>query len=952
MSAGSAKHMTSLTEALRSAGVRDVDTQTRRRAEYSADASLYRVVPQAVVFPRNAEEIVAAIAVARERGVPITPRGAGTSIAGNAIGPGMVLDVRRHMGRVIEIDPHARLARVGPGVVLDDLQAAASSYGLRFGPDPSTHDRCTLGGMIGNNACGTRSVAYGTTADNVYDSEIVDGTGWHGLLSEHPTPGLSALIDSYGDAIATHLGQFSRQLSGYGLAALFTSSNAGAAPIVQAFVGSEGTCGVVTEATVRLVEVPAATLLVVLGYPDMASAADAAPSTLAHTPTAVEGLDGRIVRIARAHGRPIPQLPRGDGFLFVEVAGANHPELHERARRVIADATASDARVVSDSDEAAALWKMREAGAGLAARGGPRPAHPGWEDAAVPVASLGSYLRSFEALLDEYALEGAPYGHFGDGCVHVRLDLPFDRADGAHVFRNFLRDATHLVAQFGGSTTGEHGDGRARSELLALRYPPEILAAFAAFAAIFDPDDCLNPGIIVNPQPVDANLRPYPSVAVDEPTTTSLLHGSESIATAVHRCIGVGACVSSGTGRTSRVMCPSYAATQDERDSTRGRARVLQEAISGGFGSAANALRAPEVREALSLCLGCKACATDCPTGVDMATYRTEVLAATYRRRLRPRVHYSLGHLPRVLRLAAPIAPAINALLGVPAIAALSKWLAGVDANRSIPTLATDRLVRPMKQNAVGTGSQPPVRDAVLWVDTLSEYVTPDIARAAYRVLEEAGYRVHVPSAGYCCGLPMLSTGQLNAAQRSARKLIAVLDETPSGTPIVGLEPSCIAALRFDVPRLAPSPATDRVAARVQTLAEALAAQRPAWSPPDLQDRTIVAQVHCHQYAQMGFAAERSLLAAAGATVIDATGCCGLAGDFGMARGRFGISKAIAETGLTAVLQAHPAAQVLADGASCRMQINDLTDRHPVHLAELLATSSLHDANEDGPPTK
>ncbi|MEX0869544.1 MAG: FAD-binding and (Fe-S)-binding domain-containing protein, partial [Nitriliruptoraceae bacterium] len=863
----------------------DADATPRRRAEYASDASLYRVVPQVVVFPRDADEVVAVMAVAADTGAVVTPRGAGTSVAGNAIGPGIVLDLRRHMGDRVHVDPHERTATIDPGVVLDDLQRAAAGHGLRFGPDPSTHDRCTLGGMIGNNACGARAVAHGTTADNVVDLTIVDGTGWHGRVADHPAPGLDALRQTYATAIRTHLGQFPRQLSGYGLAALLPE---GGASLTRAFVGTEGTCGVVTSATVRLVPRPSHRVLVVLGFGDLATAADAAPQVVAHRPEAVEGFDQRLVAAARRRLRAVPQLPHGRAWLLVELAGENPDVLLARARGLVDDLGGVPNVVFDDEASVRALWSVREAGAGLLTRSGPRPTHAGWEDAAVPPGVLGDYLRAFEALLDDHGLTGAPYGHFGDGCVHVRLDFPFD-ADGSRTaFRAFLEEATRLVARFGGSMSGEHGDGRARSELLRLRYPAVVLDAFRAFAEIFDPDDRCNPGVIVDPVAVDDDLRPLRIPLAAATSALSVRAPGESLAGAVHRCVGIGACVSTASG-AARVMCPSYAATGDERDATRGRARVLQDAVTGAFGPGGRgALDRPEVRDALEWCLGCKACASDCPTGVDMAAYRIDALSQTYAGRVRPRTHYTLGWLHRWLALAAPVARLVNGALSVPRVARTFARLGGIDPSRQLPHLATRRVDR-------GVRVAEPGADALLWVDTFTEYLAPQLVDAARRVLTDSGFAVRISPRGACCGLPLISTGQLSAARRRAAHTVEELTGmTRADTLVVGLEPSCVAALREDIPRLVDTDAASELAGRVRTVAEALATRRGTWAPPRLDGQTFVVQVHCHQHAVLGFDADRAVLAAAGARIVEAGGCCGLAGDFGLTQGRAGISAAVA----------------------------------------------------------
>jgi FAD/FMN-containing dehydrogenase/Fe-S oxidoreductase len=929
MSTGLRTH--ELAGALRRAGVTDVDDTARRRAEYSTDASLYRVLPQIVAFPRHRDEIPALVEVSRTLGVPLTARGAGTSIAGNAVGPGIVVDFSRHLTGIRDLDPTAATAVVEPGVVLDDLQRAAAPYGLRFGPDPSTHSRATLGGMIGNNACGSRALGYGRTADNVVGLEVVTGTGE--LISvaaglEHrssPTLGaLHELVSSRLALVRTEFGRFGRQVSGYSLEHLLPEAGF---DVAKAFVGSEGTWGVLQQATVRLVGTPAAHALLVLGYPDMASAADAVTTLLEYRPVALEGLDARIVDVVRGRkgASAVPDLPAGQGWLFVEFGGDDEGEVLARARGAAAAADAVAGWVVPEATAVAALWRIREDGAGLAARTTTPPGSSGWEDAAVPPEHLGAYLREFEALMRERGLTGVPYGHFGDGCIHIRIDFPLDRRDGARVFREFLGEAATLVARYGGSMSGEHGDGRARSELLPLMYSPAAIDTFAAVKHLFDPDDVLNPGVIVRPRPADADLRQVSA----RPLTTGLAfaypHDGGDFSTAVHRCTGVGKCrVGHGPG----TMCPSYRATRDEKDSTRGRARVLQELANG---SVVRGWRAPEVLESLDLCLSCKACSSECPTGVDMATYKAEMLHQRYRRRPRPPAHYALGWLPRWARIAALAPTAVNRLAASPP-GRLGKRLAGVDPRRDLPSFAPRTFRRWFAGHPPAPGT--PV---LLWVDTFTDHFSPQVGVAAVSVLENAGYSVQIPARPLCCGLTWISTGQLDTARKMLRRSVSALHEAAvSGVPIVGLEPSCTATLRSDAVDLLDDDRARRVAPAVRTLAELLA-DTPGWQPPDLSGTTAVVQPHCHHRAVLGFDADRRLLQRAGVSTAVVDGCCGLAGNFGAERGHYDVSMAIAENDLLPAVRTQPDAMVLADGFSCRTQLDQLAGRQGVHLAELLA---------------
>jgi FAD/FMN-containing dehydrogenase/Fe-S oxidoreductase len=908
---------------LRGAGVSDVLVDGTTRAAYSGDASLYRVPPLVVARPRHVEEIAAALEVCRAEGVPITARGAGTSISGNAVGPGLVLDCSRHLGRVLSVDPDTATAVVEPGVVQEDLQRAAKPHGLRFGPDPSSSSRCTIGGMIGNNACGTRALGYGRTSDNVVAVRGLTGTG-AALDSADLLAELRRVTTAGLATIRTEFGRFSRQVSGYGLENLLPENGF---DVARLLVGSEGTLAVLTEATVRLVTDPTHRILVVLGYPDIATAGDACVQVLTHGPVACEGIDSRIVDVLRERRGPqaVPPLPAGAAWLFVEIAGEDLGDTLARAQRLAADCGAVESRVVTDTAQAAQLWRIRADGAGLSSRSpAGLPAHAGWEDAAVPPQALGAYLREFDTLLTEYGLTGLPYGHFGDGCLHIRIDFPLQKPGGVKVFRDFLTAAATHVAGFGGSLSGEHGDGRARSQLLPLMYSPAALDLFAAVKHVFDPQDLLNPGVIVRPRPMDVDLREPAAPPLRADLALAYRHDGGDFVQAVHRCTGVGKCRADNSG-TGGVMCPSYRATREEKDSTRGRARVLQEMINGSV--VTGGWRAPEVHEALDLCLSCKGCLSDCPTGTDMASFKAEVLHQSYRGRLRPASHYSLGWLPRWARLASRMPRVANAATRLPGARRLGMAMAGVDQRRTVPQFAPQTFRSWFAQRPKASGD--PV---LLFIDTFTNHFTPEVGQAAVAVLENAGYAPRLTERQQCCGLTWISTGQLDAAKRILGRTVAALE---GDIPVVGLEPSCTAVLRSDAAELL-GPVADGVAARTRTLAELLTER--GWQPPSLTGTSVVAQPHCHHHAVMGWTADQQLLRRAGADVQRLGGCCGLAGNFGVERGHYEVSVAIADLQLRpAVNAASDDTVILADGYSCRTQLADLTSRHGTHLAQLLA---------------
>ncbi|MFE5797318.1 FAD-binding and (Fe-S)-binding domain-containing protein [Streptomyces sp. NPDC056503] len=887
---------------LRSALAGDVDFGASARALATMDASNYRRVPAGTVAPRDADDVAAALEVCRRHGVPVVPRGAGTSIGGQATGTGVVLDLTRHMGGVVSLDPAARTAVVRPGLVLGRLREAVRPYGLTFGPDPSTHSRCTLGGMIGNNACGAHSVAWGTTADNVRSLDVVTYRGERltlGKDGQGAPAGLLDLVDRNLALLRTgYPAGLPRRISGYALDALLPERGT---DVVRSFVGTEGTLGVVTEATVRLVPLPAEPVLVVLGYADETAAADAAAGLLEHRPLTVEGMAADLVG-------PDASLPRGGAWLFCEMDGEG------AAAELVRAADAVDAAVVRDPAGQRALWRIREDAAGTATRPpGGGDAWPGWEDCAVPPARLGAYLREFRALLAEFGLRGVPYGHFGDGCVHVRIDFDLWTDGGVRDFRRFSESVADLVVAHGGSLSGEHGDGQARAELLPRMYGEELVGLFGRVKDVWDPDGGLNPGMLVRPRPLDEGLR-FEGLPV------------VGLGRAAARCVGVAKCRVSGPAPDDSVMCPSFRATGEEKHSTRGRARLLHEMALGEV--VTDGWRSEEVREALDLCLSCKGCRSDCPVGVDMAAYKAEFLSRHYGGAggwwRRPRSHWTMGGLPHWLDL---FGRGLNAATRLP----FAARLAGVTPERPLPRVAARTFTSWFADRA---SSRPPA--LTLWPDTFTDHLAPQVGTAAVRVLDAAGLGVELPPGKVCCGLTYVSTGRLGAARGVMRRTLDVMGGVDG--PVVVLEPSCAATLRTDLPELLPDePGAARLAASVLTFAEALETLAPDWAPPRI-DRPVTGQTHCHQHAVLGDAPDRRLREKAGLTGALAGGCCGLAGNFGFEPGHEEVSRACAEDRLLPGLRAAPdRAEVLADGFSCRTQIGHLTARRGRHLAEVLA---------------
>ncbi|MCX4233627.1 FAD-binding and (Fe-S)-binding domain-containing protein [Streptomyces ortus] len=952
-----------LTAALATTVRGEVAFDATARALTTMDASNYRRVPLGVVAPRDADDVAATLSVCAGLGVPVVARSGGTSIAGQATGTGVVLDFTRHMNRVESLDPGTRTAVVQPGVVLDRLQEAAALHGLRFGPDPSTHSRCTLGGMIGNNSCGSHSVAWGTTADNVRELSVLTargerlrpGPGWAGAPD-----GLRTLVEQELKTLRTGFPTLPRRISGYALDALLPERGA---DVARLLCGSEGTLGIVTEAVVRLVEAPRARALAVLAHPDESAAAEAAPGLLPHGPLTVEGMAADLVP-------PDAALPRGGAWLFVETGGDTEAEARARAEAIVRAADVTDSLVVTDPAAQRALWRIREDASGTATRmPDGTEAWPGWEDCAVPPARLGAYLRDFRGLLTSHGLRGAPYGHFGDGCVHVRIDFDLLTPAGVGRFRRFSEELAELVVSHGGSLSGEHGDGQARAELLPKMYGPRVIGLFERVKDLWDPDGLLNPGMLTRPHRLDENLRF--AVLPREPVDVEFGYPADGgdFSAAVRRCVGVAKCRTTTTTGSS-VMCPSFRVTGEEEHSTRGRARLLHEMLAGEV--ITDGWRSTEVRDALDLCLSCKGCRSDCPVGVDMATYKAEFLHHHYEGRRRPAAHYAMGWLPLWLRLVdrTRTARPVNFLSSLRPLAALARRLGGIAPERDIPRVAGETFSRwwarhggtrpvPAEPAAEAAG---PTTTVVLWPDTFTEHLSPSVGKAAVRVLEAAGLNVTPVTAGgrptsrgpgVCCGLTYVSTGQLDRARTVLRRTLDLMaplldplldpasaSEPAPVPPVVVLEPSCAAALRTDLPELLPDdPRAGRLAAAVVTFAEALERHAPHWTPPRL-DRPVVGQTHCHQHAVLGDAADRRLREAAGLTGTLAGGCCGLAGNFGFEEGHFEVSKACAEEHLLpAVREAPDDAVVLADGFSCRTQLHQLTEARPQHLAETLAAA-------------
>ena len=956
------------------------------RALYATDGSNYRQVPIGVVIPRDKEDVIAAIALSRDHHAPLLARGGGTSLAGQCCNVAVVLDFSKYMSNILEIDPERRIARVQPGVVLDSLRAAAEKHHLTFAPDPATHDRCTLGGMIGNNSCGVHSIMAGKTDDNIESLDVLtyDGQRLHvGATTDEDFArvqneggrraeiyrGLKQLADRYGDQVRRQFPNIPRRVSGYNLNHLLPENGF---HVARALVGSEGTCATTLEATCRLVESPQARVLLVIGWPDVFICADQVPQIMEHGPIGLEGFDDVIVNASRRKGLNLDGLallPEGCGWLMVEFGANTADEAEAKARHLMQildrDATPPDMRLITDVRQARRIWDVRESSLGVTSHVPGEPIRwEGFEDSAVPPEKLGAYLRDLRALMRDYHYDGAFYGHFGHACVHTRMDYDLESAEGIRKFRQFMEEAADLVVRYGGSLSGEHGDGQSRAELLPKMFGPEIMQAFREFKQLWDPDWKMNPGKLINPNKLDENLRLGASYDPWQPETHFKFPDDEgSLARATLRCVGVGKCRREEGG----VMCPSYRVTQEEEHSTRGRAHLLwemteREVIKDGWNS-------EEVKDSLDLCLSCKGCKSDCPVGVDVATYKSEFLSHYYETNRRPLNAAALANFDVAVRAASYVPGVVNIATQLPGLRDLAKLASGVAKNRRLPALAPQTFqdwwynqstgVPPAvgnrnsasceSQNAPWkSGSSAPrsghnkegaLAPVLLWADTFNNYFLPSTAQAAAEVLQAAGFNVLVPRAHLCCGRPLYDVGQLDRAKALLLRVMdELLPEIETRTPIVVLEPSCASVFRDELVNLFPQDNRAHALSRqVFLLSEFLEKFASEFPIPKLARKALV-HGHCHHKAIMRMTAEESVLRRMNIDfTTPAPGCCGMAGAFGFEKEKYEISRAIGELELLpAVRQAPTDWLIIADGFSCREQIAQETDRHALHLAEVL----------------
>ena len=919
------------------------------RALYATDASNYRHIPIGLVIPLDEQDVIATVEICRNLYAPILSRGAGTSLAGQCTNTAVILDFSKYMNKMGPVDPVARTVHVQPGIVLDRVREAAEKFALTYAPDPATHSRCTIGGMIGNNSCGIHALMGGKTVDNIHSLDILlyDGTRLtvgpttESEIEQHIAAGgrtgqiyaeLKRLRDAYADQVRAKFPNIPRRVSGFNLDELLPESSFN---VARALVGSEGTCAIILGATLNLVQSPQFRTLVGVGFDDIFIAADHVPLILTHKPIGLEGIDGQLLDALRRKQKSladIPLLPEGRGFLLVEFGGATQAESDERAAALASALQSITHARIYTKPEAARVWAIRESGLGATAFiPGIGTGWEGWEDAAVDPPQLGSYLRQIVALMHEYGYHSPMYGHFGQGCVHMRISFDLETGPGILAFREFMDRAADIALAHGGSLSGEHGDGQARGALLPKMFGPELMQAFRDFKRLWDPTNHLNPNKMIDGHEIHEDLRLGHDYAPWQPKTHfAFPEDGGSLASATLRCVGVGACREQDAG----TMCPSFMATGEELHSTRGRAHMLWELMQGEV--LPNQWKNEDVKKSLDLCLSCKACKSECPVSVDMASYKAEFLAHHYEGGHRPLSHYAFGRIDLWAHIASFTPGLVNAINNAPIIGPFIKSLLHIHPNRTFPRFAKPFTRRPRL-------AQPTASSHVfLWADTFNNYFHPSTMQAAHQVLTGAGFNVSLPNEHLCCGRPLYDFGMLDTAKQYLLKILHSLEpQLTSNTPIVVLEPSCASVFRDELTNLLPhDPRAAKLAAQTYLLSEFLVKFAPTYQPPKLTGKIIV-HGHCHHRATMNMSAEMAILQQTGAEVklLD-SGCCGMAGPFGFEKDKYEVSQKLGERVLLPAIRLNSEATIIADGFSCCEQITQNTTTRPRHLAEVLAQTN------------
>ena len=946
------------------------------KAMYAVDASNYRQVPIGVVIPKSKEDVVATVTACHKFGAPVLSRGGGTSLAGQCCNVAIVMDWSKYMHGVLELNASEKWARVLPGTVCDELRKKAmheTNNRFVWGPDPATHNHCCFGGMIGNNSCGAHAQMSGKTDNNIEELEVLlyDGTrmtvGWmtNEDLDRHIAGGgrtgdiyrnLKSLRDHYTDLIRAKYPPIPRRVSGYNLDQLIPGED-GRFNVARALVGSEGTLVTVLEAKCRLIPAKAERVVLMLGYPDVYEAADHVTDIDPFQPTALEGIDYRLYENIEKKGGPhrkfLGMLPEGKGWLMAEFGADKQQEAIDLAHQVMeklkSKPGAPNMKLFTDKKEMEHIWEVRESGLGATAFVPGEPdTWPGWEDSAVAPEKLGGYLRELRALFTKFGYNPALYGHFGQGCVHCRVDFNVTSSDGIRTWRSFMEEAADLCVKYEGSLSGEHGDGQARAEFLEKMFGPELIQAFREFKSIWDPDWKMNPGKVVEPHRMDQNLRLGANYRPWEPETHfKFPEDGGSFAHAALRCVGIGKCRrKDGKKAEDSTMCPSFMVTHEERHTTRGRAHHLWEMLNGEV--IGNGWRDDTVKEALDLCLACKGCKGDCPVNVDMATYKAEFLSHYWEGRLRPRYAYAFGLIDQWARLASLAPGLVNLATQTPVLSAIAKKAAGMPQEREIPPFAPETFKSWFRKRGVRNQGKQKV---ILWADTFNNYFFPETAQAAVEVLEHAGYEVQVPMQHLCCGRPLYDYGFLDMAKTYLTNVLDVLDpQISAGTPMVVLEPSCCSVFRDELNGLMPdSPRAHRLMENTFVLSEFLEKRAENYQPPRLKRKAIV-QGHCHHKAIMRMDAEESIMKKMGLDFeMLNSGCCGMAGSFGYEADKYEVSIQCGERVLLPrVRKTGVSTIIMADGFSCREQISQDTNRHALHLAEVMQMARQQDT--DGAP--
>ena len=948
-----------LEKILREAVTGEVRFDAGSRALYATDGSNYRQVPIGVVLPKTKQDVVETLAACRQFGAPLLSRGGGTSLAGQCCNVAVVIDWSKYMHQIVELNPQQKYARVQPGTICDTLRNAATPHILTWGPDPATHDHCTFGGMLGNNSCGVHAQMAGKAGENVLSMDVLlyDGTqmtvGWmdeqqlEAKIAQGGREGsiyaqLKSLRERYSQLIEKRYPRIPRRVSGYNLDYLLPNDD-GRFNIARALVGSESTCVTILEAKVQLIYSYPKRVLLVLGYPSIYEAGDHVPKLLEYKPIGFEGLDHFLINNVKKKGMPqvddLSILPEGKGWLVVEFGAGTIDEAEQQARAAMAvleGAGGPSMKLFVDEDEQKRVWDVREAGLGATAF---VPGEPltweGWEDSAVSPDKVGGYLRDLCKLYEKYGYRSALYGHFGQGCIHCRINFDLMSEAGIRKWRSFMEEATDLVTSYGGSISGEHGDGQSKAEFLYKMFGNDLIGAFREFKSIWDPDWKMNTGKIVDPYLIDENLRLGANYHPWEPSTYFKYpedHGS--FAHAALRCVGVGKCRRENGEGSQDTMCPSYMVTREEMHSTRGRTHLLWEMLHGDV--IRDGWRDEHIKEALDLCLACKGCKGDCPVNVDMATYKAEFLAHYWKGRTRPIHAYAFGWIDKWARLAS-VAPGLaNLSTQLPGFRDLAKMVVGVPRERRVPAFAAQTFQSWFRRRKPRLGLGPKV---LLWADTFNNYFMPETAQAAVEVLEEAGCRVEVLDQHLCCGRPLYDYGFLDMAKSYLlRNLKALGPHISAKTPMIVLEPSCCSVFRDEMRNLFPeSAAAKQLAESTLTLSEFLEKKIPNYRPPKVHRQAIV-QGHCHHKAVMRLKEEKSLMKEMELDhrVLE-SGCCGMAGAFGYEKDKYQVSVACGERSLLPeVRKASLSTIIVADGFSCKEQIAQQTNRHALHLAEVL----------------